>query len=65
MSRCDNPYTAGRCTVCDEPHRCVGLLPTEVCDSGEVWTPCEAEVCSDPCRNLGPCHCPCHTEDTP
>lgn len=41
-------------------HICVGLLPDEICDDGEIWTPCEAEVCTDPCQRVGLCTCPCH-----
>lgn len=62
MSRCDNPYTSGPCTTCDEPHRCVGLLPNETCDHGDIWAPCEADVCRDPCQRVAECECPCHTE---
>lgn len=41
-------------------HVCEGLYPLEICDDGEVWAPCEAEVCREPCRRVGLCECACH-----
>lgn len=43
-------------------HVCVGLLDEEICDGGDIWVSCEAEVCNDPCRQVGLCPCSCHND---
>lgn len=44
-------------------HVCEGLLEEEICEDGEIWAPCEADICDDPCRLVGICKCSCHKED--
>lgn len=44
-------------------HDCIGLYPGETCEDGVVWSPCEAEICNDPCQRIGTCKDPRHLKD--